>query len=124
VGRDFLQGIQNLLIGIRTYKQDPMRQLKSYFYRTQKEAGMLENEASRQAGKAHLFGENVVAEGATSRAEQLQGRAETAKAMALEMNPMAFTPQRKPVLYRPPSNAAQFKRRIKSQVAKLYAVKR
>jgi hypothetical protein len=121
--RDFLQGMSNLLTGIRTYKQDPVRQLKSYFLRQQKTAGMMENEAERQAGKTSLFDDTVVKDRLLAQAEQLRGRGETARAKALDINPMAFTPQRTTRPQLAPTTAQQFKARVKGQLAKMYGRK-
>lgn len=117
--RDFLQGMSNLLTGIRTYKQDPVRQLKSYFLHQQKEAGMLENQAERQEGKTSLLGESTVKDQLLARAEQLRGRGETARKQALEISPTAFDVKRKPRPQLAPTSMQQFKARIKAQVAKM-----
>lgn len=122
--RDFLQGMSNLLTGIRTYKQDPVHQLKSYFLHQQKESGMLENEADRQAGKTSLFGDTVVKDQLLARAEQLRGRGETARRQALEISPTAFDVKRNPRPQLAPNSMQQFKARIKGQVAKMYGGKR
>jgi len=114
-----LGGWSNIILGVKPYKQFPERQLKTYFYQKERERHGLEQEAEKQKG----LGNEFIAAQLAGRAETLQGRAETAKVKAVEMNPLAFTPKRDTRPQLAPTSVQQFKARIKRQVAKLYGRK-
>lgn len=112
-------GWPNVILGLKPYKQFPERQYKSYFYQKERERHGLESEAEKQTGLGNQF----IAGQLSDRAAQLGGRAETAKAKALELNPLAFTPKPSARPQLAPTSMQQFKSRIRAQVAKMYGRK-
>lgn len=114
-----LGGWTNVVLGVKPYKQFPEKQLKNYFYQREHERHGLEQEAEKQKGLGNEFIANQLA----GRAETLQGRAMTAKAKTLGMNPLAFTPKPSTRPQLAPTTAQQFKARVKGQLAKMYGRK-